>query len=143
MVKTRFLSLSTGVSLSLLLAILACKDKPFTLGQGAPELVGTWRLVERADTRDTALVVRSIPATPEQSITFTAEGAVSSQGKELEYYRPARYYRREDVQPTPLVRFYVGEQHANFTQDFSLRNDTLAFLPRCERRCYLLFVRGR
>ncbi|GAA4419779.1 hypothetical protein GCM10023187_54420 [Nibrella viscosa] len=130
-------------SVCLLLVVAACQEKPFTLGQGAPQLVGTWRLTERADSRDTLFTVRSVPALPVQSITFTADGAVSSQGKELEYYRPARYYRLETGPTSSLIRFYIGQNHANFTQALSLRSDTLDLLPLCERPCYLRFVRSR
>lgn len=143
MINRFILSFFTSVVFVLICPLWSCQPDEVTYGEGAPLLIGTWRLIERADVRDTTYTIKSVPPVPEQTITFTDGGGVSTQGKEMEYYRAAKFYRLENSQPAPVVRFYINEQHANFSQPVSVRGDTLELLPPCERRCYLRFIRSR
>ncbi|HEV7350918.1 hypothetical protein [Telluribacter sp.] len=133
-----------GLALLAALCVTACTRPDPQLGRADPRVVGTWRLVERRIPRDSLILVRSIPATPPQTITFTNEGTLMTQGDELEYYNSSRFYRIDTtVLGEQQMGFVINNLSPVFYQRLRFRGDTLVLFPSCELDCSLSFLRSR
>lgn len=159
---------NSGFIVSLFLVVAGffagCKDpnQGFSPGAGDPRIVGTWRLYERRfpkdstysirqDTttiiRDTAYyVTKRYPVTPPQTLTFDSDGKLSANGTEMTYYYPIHYFRVDSTFQDRLgVSLYISTNRANipFRQQVAFVRDTLVLSQRCEKPCYLKFLRVR
>ncbi len=161
---------SSGFLLSLVLAIagfvVGCKDanQAFSPGASDPRIVGNWRLYERrfpkdstySVRQDTTIIIRDTsyyvtkryPATPLQTLTFGSDGNLSANGSEMTYYYPVRYFRVDSTFSDSLgvnLNLYITTNRANvpFQQKIKFSQDTLVLSQRCEKPCYLKFLRAR
>lgn len=161
---------NSGFIASLFLVItgffVGCKDvnQGFSPGAGDPRIVGTWRLYERrypkdstySIRRDTVTIIRDTayyvtkwyPVAPPQTLTFGSDGKLSASGSEMTYYYPIHYFRVDSTASDSLglgVNLYVSTNHANIPsrQRVAFVRDTLVLRQRCEKPCYLKFLRVR
>ncbi|AUD03002.1 hypothetical protein [Spirosoma pollinicola] len=87
---------------------------------------------------------RQYAANPAQTLTFGTDGQLTSEGAEMTYYLPTKYYRVDTTYPDSLfLNLYISTNRTTvaFAQGVKIEAQTLTILPRCERACYSKFVR--
>lgn len=131
--------------ITLLLFCLACKEKEVDLGVGSTRVAGTWRLYQRAFGPDTNRVVTPIAAAPAQTLTFSADGRVTSAGEATSYYRNVKYYRLDSTTTTGLVIRLIAnvQELPGEPQGLRIGRDTLVLIPYFSPTLQLAFVRMR
>jgi hypothetical protein len=123
--------------------VAGCSPEEDPRGEGYIPLVGTWQLIEKKVFNDSIYVPVRILATPLNTLTFGAEGVVSSTGKETEYYRSSRYYQVDSTFNGLKIGFLTGSIYPAFYQGLRLKADTLELAPCPANACNLKFVRSR
>ena len=121
-----------------------CSDEEtLPAGIGYPPLAGTWKLVQKTVLSDSGSTIKSIEMPELQTITFEADGRMSSTGDETSFYRSSRYYRVDSTRTGLRIGFIAGDLYTPFFQDFLLRSDSLVLIPCPSRACDLVFVKRR
>ncbi|SOD97127.1 hypothetical protein [Spirosoma fluviale] len=97
--------------------------------------------------RDTSFYKTQLyPAVPPQTLTFGADGQVSSNGNEMTYYRSIKNFRVDATYPDSLfVNFFISTNGATIPvpQRLVVQQDMLMLLSNCNQLqpCYSKFVR--
>lgn len=127
---------------TLLFALLNCRSndsdnsvKPIH----GEALAGTWLLYERGYSPGSGYIIEKIPAKPEQTLTFTADGKLHAQGDGLKYYQSFSQFRLDTL--NTAVRIHYSPSETNYSEGVYLKNDTLKLYQPCIEGCHSGFVR--
>lgn len=133
------------LTITFLLTCIGCKEKEMALGVGSSRIAGTWRLYQRSFGPDTNRVVTPIASAPAQTLTFSADGRVTSVGEATSYYRDVKYYRVDSTTTMGLiVRLIANVQELpGEPQGLRVGRDTLVLVPYFSPTLQLTFVRAR
>jgi hypothetical protein len=113
------------------------------LGRGDQRIVGTWQLYERYIPTDSVPYSLKISNKSPQTITFTADGRISSVGKETEYYRSSHHYLVDSTDKGLRIGFIISKQYSAFYQGLTIKKDTLIFIPDCQpSKCNSTFIKA-
>lgn len=130
----------------LLIGLFACESdnavESVQAKAGHP-LVGSWQYVEQGYSPGSGYIVEKIPATPAQTITFSAQYTVSTANLSNSTWANARTYRIDSTanQRTELVLLDEKQQAIGPPMGIGLKNDSLRLTPPCIEGCHLLFIR--
>lgn len=127
--------------LGLFLITAACEDNDvLPTGQG---LVGTWQLYETGGSLGFNYSTTPVPSVPAQTLTFSSNGSVTTQGDQLSFFGEFKRYRL--VSDSIQTMDYVALSGSN-TNEFAvyitrLTPDSLIVNPPCDEGCHYGFVR--
>ncbi|GAB4033942.1 lipocalin-like domain-containing protein [Spirosoma gilvum] len=107
-------------------------------GQGLP---GTWQWFERGYSLGAGYSIEPIPANPQQTLTFTADGYLQVQGNGLINYQSFTQFKLDTTSSGVVIRFLPST--ANYSERITLNGDTLRLYQSCYEGCHLGFLRIR
>lgn len=121
-------------------------DSTFQNGQYIKDTI----LVKDGYQKDTLKITKSVDTTrtysanPAQTLTFSVDGKLSTNGTEMSYYYPIKYFRVDSTSSDGLgINLFITTNRATvpFRQGVAFQGDVLMLLPRCDRPCFSKFIR--
>ncbi|GAB3953865.1 hypothetical protein GCM10028805_38450 [Spirosoma harenae] len=128
------------ISLFLMVSMITChsnSDVQPVRGQG---LAGTWLLYETGYSPGAGYIVDKVPTSPQQTLTFTADGKIQAQGDKLKSYQSYTQFSLDSTANGVHIR-YAPTNNATYFERVTVRNDTLTLSPPCIEGCHSAFIR--
>lgn len=119
--------------------LLGCAKSDVIPGQG---IVGNWRLYETGYSPGAGYYTNQIPKKPLQRLTFTSDGKLTSEGKNLSGMAETPYYRVDSTQyGLKIIFLRTRTDTTRFENSLRIEGNHMTIAPPCIEGCHMAFVR--